>query len=200
MYELLFFLLGLAFGSFGSVLVVRLPAGRHICGRSGCPRCEKVLSPFEIIPLLSFLAQRGKCRGCGSFIGWLYPLLELATGALFIAAWLHHQTVISAVLLGLVLWLLLLIAVMDFRTQCISDVVNFPLLILSIAYGFSLGRYDIGGMLLGGGFFGGLWLVSHGKWIGSGGVILPLGIGALLGGFGMMLACLFITYILGALF
>lgn len=74
--------LGLAVGSFLSVLRYRLPLGKDpLRGRSCCPTCGHKLGATELIPVLSFLVQRGRCRLCGIQIPVIYPLLELATGA-----------------------------------------------------------------------------------------------------------------------
>ena len=66
-------------GSFLGVLVRRLPAGRPIAAaRSCCEACGRSLSPLELIPLVSFAVQRGRCRSCGAPIAWAHPAIELA--------------------------------------------------------------------------------------------------------------------------
>jgi leader peptidase (prepilin peptidase) / N-methyltransferase len=97
-------LAGLILGSFTSMLSYRLPRGLStIWPRSHCPACKAQLQPCDLIPLLSFAAQRGNCRFCGAFIGWRYPVIEaslaLAAGAAF-------------ALFGLTLWLLIALALM----------------------------------------------------------------------------------------
>lgn len=80
-------LFGLVFGSFASVLTVRIPEGKSIVfPDSACPRCGRWLPPWENIPLLSYLVLRGRCRGCGERIGLFYPLMELGTAVLYVAA------------------------------------------------------------------------------------------------------------------
>lgn len=77
------FCLGLVVGSFLSVLRHRVPAGQDpLRGRSRCPSCRQTLGVAELVPVLSYLAQRGRCRHCQVVIPPIYPLLELATGAL----------------------------------------------------------------------------------------------------------------------
>ncbi len=87
----LLFLIGLAIGSFLNVLVFRyFPEESLFCnikkcnGRSKCLTCDKTLSWYELIPIVSFFAQLGRCRGCKSKISWQYPLVELACGLAFL--------------------------------------------------------------------------------------------------------------------
>ena len=82
-------LLGLAFGSFLNVCLSRWPQGESIVSpRSHCRNCGHTLSWWENLPLVSWLAQRGRCRSCRSWIGWRYPLVEGAVGVLWaVAVW-----------------------------------------------------------------------------------------------------------------
>ena len=78
------FILGLFIGSFLNVVIFRLHSGESIVfGRSHCPVCKKELSWYELIPLVSFLMQGGKCRNCKTRLSLQYPIVELATGLLF---------------------------------------------------------------------------------------------------------------------
>jgi leader peptidase (prepilin peptidase)/N-methyltransferase len=80
------FLVGLLFGSFLNVVIARVPHGQSIVRpRSRCPKCGRQLTWYENIPLVSWLIQRGKCRGCGNPISIRYPAVELLTGLLFLA-------------------------------------------------------------------------------------------------------------------
>ncbi len=80
-----FFIFGLIVGSFLNSVIYRLEKKESIIKlRSYCPHCKKTLSWFELIPLVSFLLQKGKCRHCKKPISWQYPLVELATGILFV--------------------------------------------------------------------------------------------------------------------
>jgi leader peptidase (prepilin peptidase)/N-methyltransferase len=82
-------LLGVAFGSFLNVCLSRWPAGKSVVRpRSHCRHCSHTLAWWENIPLVSWLALRGRCRNCRAWIGWRYPLVELAVGVLWaISAW-----------------------------------------------------------------------------------------------------------------
>jgi leader peptidase (prepilin peptidase)/N-methyltransferase len=80
-------LLGLAFGSFLNVCLSRWPEGESIVTpRSHCRTCGRVLAWWENVPLLSWVALRGRCRGCGAWIGWRYVFVEAAVGGLWAAA------------------------------------------------------------------------------------------------------------------
>lgn len=79
-------LLGLAFGSFLNVCLTRWPAGESIVKPgSHCRNCSQTLAWWENVPLASWLVLRGRCRTCGTWIGWRYPAVELASGALWAA-------------------------------------------------------------------------------------------------------------------
>src|SRR5688500_2073142 len=75
--------LGLALGSFFTVLVHRWPAGQSlVTPRSHCTTCDRTLGPRDLVPVLSWLLARGRCRGCGEKVSWTYPAIELATAGL----------------------------------------------------------------------------------------------------------------------
>jgi leader peptidase (prepilin peptidase)/N-methyltransferase len=77
-------LLGLAFGSFLNVCLSRWPAGESVVKpRSHCRQCGRTLAWWENVPLVSWLALRGRCRGCKSWIGWRYPLVEFSVAVLW---------------------------------------------------------------------------------------------------------------------
>jgi leader peptidase (prepilin peptidase)/N-methyltransferase len=120
-------------GSFLSVLVVRLPLGEGVVlGRSHCRSCDKTLGPAELIPLVSWAIQGGKCSACGASVSALYPSMEVATTA--VAFWaimtVPPELAIISVLLG---WSLLTLAVMDARSFFLSDVLTLPLILVGLA-------------------------------------------------------------------
>src|SRR5712691_7269722 len=83
-------LFGLVAGSFLNVVVARLPAGQSLWGpRSACPLCGAAIAWHDNIPVLSFLALRARCRACAAPIAWRYPIVELTTAVLFLAAYLR---------------------------------------------------------------------------------------------------------------
>lgn len=143
-------LLGLAFGSFLNVCVSRWPVGESIVRpRSHCRRCGHALPWWENLPLASWLALRGRCARCHAWIGWRYPLVELAVGALWtLPAWrfltesLDPSLPVALVCFHLVkligtlflLWLLAALAVLDAENLWLPD----RLTLSGAAIGFAL--------------------------------------------------------------
>ncbi len=83
-----FFIFGLCFGSFFNVCSMRIPKGESINKpRSHCENCAHVLKWYELIPLVSFIMQKGKCRNCHAKLSYFYPFSELATGLLFMVSY-----------------------------------------------------------------------------------------------------------------
>lgn len=194
----LYALVGFSFGSFGSVLVTRLANNESIGGRSRCRACGATLRARDLIPVVSYIWLRGRCAHCKARIGLLYPLLEVASASLFVLALHIVPFLIPSVLLGLALWLLLLIATVDMELHAIPDLFTLALVVCGLALNVYFQINPIPAIALGAGFFGVLWLVSKGQWIGSGDVFLGGAIGALLGDWRLMAACLFLTYVIGA--
>src|SRR5258708_37734623 len=94
MFVFLLFIFGTVVGSFLGVVIDRLPRGKTIVkGRSHCDHCKHTLSALDLIPLVSFLVLRGKCRYCHSSIGWNTFFIECITGLLFVITFLFAQSV-----------------------------------------------------------------------------------------------------------
>ena len=88
-YGVVIFIFGLILGSFYTVVGERLPEGKSIVTPpSHCPNCNHKLTPFELIPIISFFLQGGKCTSCKKKISWFYPIFESACGLLFLLAYL----------------------------------------------------------------------------------------------------------------
>lgn len=103
------FVLGLVFGSFFNVVGLRLAEGHSILfPPSHCPSCGHRLKFYELVPVLSYICLRGKCRSCGWKISWLYPFVEAFTGALFLSIFIVSPT-FSEIISGFLLVSLLMI-------------------------------------------------------------------------------------------
>lgn len=190
---------GLCMGSFVNALIWRVHEQSKtkkaspkqlsvIHGRSMCPHCRHELSAADLIPVLSWLKLRGRCRYCGKPISPQYPLVELATAALFVASYIWWpvafsgaQTAIFVLWLGLLTGFMALI-VYDWRWMLLPDRIMSPVAVLAAVTAviavLSADRPLIallntaGAVIIGGGVFYGLYQYSKGKWIGGGDVKL----------------------------
>lgn len=119
-------------GSFLGTLVLRLPEGAPVLlARSACPACGHALAAREMVPILSWLVQRGHCRHCGAAIPAFYPAMELA--ALGIALWAATEAMGAALLASCLLgWALLALAVTDRREFLLPDALTLPLLLAGL--------------------------------------------------------------------
>lgn len=196
---LFIFCAGIILGSFGNVLIYRIPHSSSILGRSRCPHCKTLIKAYDLIPLLSFLLLQGKCRTCGKRISSQYPLVELSSGVLFVLAWAVGTPLPLLFLLFFALWLLLLIGVIDFQTQMIPDILSVVLLVIGAWISFSQGILEWQAPLIAFAFFAVQWVISRGRWVGSGDLLLALAIGSLLGTWEYVVAWIFLAYILGGI-
>jgi leader peptidase (prepilin peptidase)/N-methyltransferase len=127
----LFFALGLIFGSFLTVVIGRLPRGESIVRpRSRCPACGVEIRSRDNIPVVSWVLLRGRCRACGERISVEYPLVELATAALFAAAAVLVDPIYAASLAAPFLGIMLAIAVIDARHRVVPNRIVYPSLAL----------------------------------------------------------------------
>ena len=102
--------------------------------RSACPHCGHQISALENIPLLSYLALRGKCRKCGSAISMRYPVVEAVSGILSAYAAWHFGFGLAAVAAIIFIWALIALTFIDFDTQLLPDDITLPLLWLGIIF------------------------------------------------------------------
>ena len=195
-------ILGLAAGSFLNVVIYRLPRQKgFLKGRSFCPHCRHTLGPLDLIPVLSFIFLKGRCRYCGKPIDWQYPLVELATALIFVALYLKFALAADFFVYLLYSLILLVIFVIDLRYYLILDKISVTAIILAFFLGLFVIKIALWQMLLagiiGGGFFLLQFLVSRGKWIGGGDIRLGILMGFMLGAEKLLLALL-VSYLVGA--
>lgn len=116
------FTVGASVGSFLNVVILRLPRGQSLANPpSHCPACGKTLSFFEMIPVLSYVVLRGKCRHCGCKISPMYPLVEGFTGLVFLYLGYRYGLTLTFLRQAVLLSLLLAITVIDIREMLIPD-------------------------------------------------------------------------------
>jgi prepilin signal peptidase PulO-like enzyme (type II secretory pathway) len=234
-------LLGIVFGSFVNALVWRLHEQEDLLytksgdrrkglsksdksrlrelsvlkGRSMCVDCGHTLSAKDLIPLLSWLSVRGKCRYCSHKISWQYPIVELFTGLMFglsVAFWPHEfGGVIWTALFAL--WLLIIVmfvalSVYDLRWMLLPNklvfVLQFTSLTFSLLLAFQL-KYSgealltpVWGVIFLAGLFWAMYVASKQQWIGGGDVKLAVALGLIVGGPAKALAVLFLASLLGS--
>lgn len=151
------FFLGLIWGSFYNVLIVRLPLDESIRGRSRCPRCKAMIPWYLNVPVLSYLWLRGRCRQCKESISWEYPLIELLTGIVFAWIWVHDGWSLAFPFHALFHSLLLVISVIDLHHRIIPDELSLTGIVAGIVASLVLPDVSwwqsILGCLAGGGVF-----------------------------------------------
>lgn len=184
--------LGAVAGSFFSALLHRLPRGQDVVfRRSYCPSCKKTLGVRELIPLLSFLWQRGRCRSCKVRIPLRYPFLELFGSVVFMifafscadaaSCFYGYPLPVGWFFIGL----LLFIGIFDYFFLLIPDLALSLGIIAALGARLWFFSGDVAGVLLGAVIGGGLfWLlvrISRERWMGMGDAKLGAIIGVLLG-------------------
>ena len=219
---------GLAIGSFLNAYIYRLHAEQSVMkGRSFCPWCKKTLRAKDLLPIVSFVLLKAKCRFCKMKISWQYPLVEAGTAFLFVLGYLHFignpfsDTLVLADVAAFVSYLcaatiFLVIFVYDLKYYLILDKVTVPAFfvllffaILSIVLQKGAFSGWVSGValplllylaagLIGGGFFALQFLISRGKWVGGGDIRLGVLMGMALGLKQVFLA-LFLAYVGGSL-
>jgi len=217
-------IVGALIGSFLNVVIYRYNTGLSIArGRSQCFVCGKKLEWYELIPLVSFILQNGRCRVCHTKISWQYPVVEFVTAILFFAVAyrqvslyqifsLYPNGLLFSTLLSvyyfIIISLLVVIAVYDMRHKIIPNALVYSFILLAVSklllftYLFAwpigtLALLNLTAPLLLAFPFAFLWFVSRGMWIGFGDAKLALGIGALLG-FAHGLSAIMIAFWIGA--
>lgn len=216
---------GLCLGSFVNALVWRVHEQSKknnakldlsiANGRSMCPNCHNKLQIKDLIPVLSWLSLRGKCRYCRKPISAQYPLVELATALLFAGSYIWWPVDFDAIQYILfVIWLLLLVGFMaltvyDLRWYLLPNRIMAPVAWLAGLFaGISTIAADrpltalintVLAVLIGGGIFYLLYQLSGGKWIGGGDVKLGWLLGMIAGTPARALLFIFIASIAGTL-
>lgn len=200
-------LLGLCLGSFINALVWRIHEQFSdlktknqdlsiLSGRSMCPNCQHVLSPKDLIPVVSWLFLKGKCRYCTQSISLQYPAVELVSALLFLGSYLAWPYGFHGLgLIQFIIWLIIVVGlvalfVYDLKWMILPDKITYPLIVLAIAsaviQAFTADNLTwflinlVLSLVISSGFFYVLFQASKGKWIGGGDVKFGLIFGFLL--------------------
>lgn len=159
-------LIGLSIGSFLNVVILRLPdtiTGNDINlnnpKRSFCPICKHTLGVFELIPVFSFLFQKGKCKHCYVAINWQYPIVESVSALISGAIVAILGVTIEAGFYLLLSYFLLPLLIIDAKRQLLPDALTLPLIWMGFIYQINSGNLQDGvvGAMLG---YVALWLIS----------------------------------------
>lgn len=202
-------ILGLVFGSFGTVAAWRIPRRESIVtGRSHCPACGATITWIENVPVLSWVFLRGRCRHCGNPISARYPLIELTTGVLFALAAAKFEWSVETFVYAAFFWVLVVLTVIDLDTKLLPNRVVYPAFVVGwaglVAAAIVDGTTDrlldaaIGAGIFGGTFF--LIALVAPRGMGFGDVKLGFVLGTFLGYLrvGLVPLGMFLAFLIGA--
>ena len=162
MLPLLLALFGLIVGSFIAAVSVRLPRDEgFVSGRSRCMSCERPLKAWHLVPVVSWLALRGRCGHCGARIAWRYPVIETAAALIGVWAALHGSSWLLVGATAVLGWQLLLIAIIDGENFWLPDGLTLPLIATGLAASWLIGLEPLINAAIGAGAgFATLWLIG----------------------------------------
>jgi leader peptidase (prepilin peptidase) / N-methyltransferase len=200
--QIIIFILGLSIGSFLNVCIYRIPEKKSIAfPASHCPNCKHSLNAIDLIPILGYLINRGKCKYCGSKISLQYPMVELFTAIIFLL--LFNKFFISMEFLkyAVLASVLIVITVVDLERQEIPD----EMIIFGLIAGLLFNIYNIKadmvtgiiGFILGGGVFLIIAMASNGAM--GGGDIKLMAVLGLFFGWKLIILITIIAFVLGAI-
>lgn len=200
-------LYGLLIGSFLNVCIYRIPREESIAFPSShCPNCGTKLKAYDLVPILSYIVQRGKCRYCGEKISPQYPIVELLNSLVYILIYYKFGFSLNFLFYGIIFSILIIIGFIDLKEMIIPDILVILILITTIIYKlltFILySKYpdllnSIGGLVLSSLLFILIIVLSKGG-MGGGDVTLIGSLGFILGIKNIFLT-IFLSFILGAI-
>ncbi|OGE12198.1 hypothetical protein A3G14_01370 [Candidatus Curtissbacteria bacterium RIFCSPLOWO2_12_FULL_38_9] len=202
------FILGSAVGSFLNVVIDRTTRGESIAGRSYCDHCRATLSTLDLIPIISFVSLGAKCRYCKRPLSWQYPAVEAVTAILFTLAFFNlsssgNLSLITVLYFFILASVAVVVAVVDLKFYLIPTTFVYGASLLALAYNFFnldsqvfiehvMAAFGISlAFLL-------IVLVTRGKGMGQGDIVLAFLIGMVLG-FEGTFAAIFLAFLTGAI-
>ena len=182
---IIIFLYGIVIGSFINVCIYRIPLKEDIVKeRSHCMSCGHVLQWYELIPIVSYLVQKGKCRNCGTKLSVQYPLIEGTNGVLYVLIAVINGFNVDSLLYCLLISALITLSVIDWRTYEIPIGINIFILalgLISIAIHYNDWLNHVIGFLAVSVFIYIIILATKGRGMGGGDMKLMAAAGLLLG-------------------
>ena len=202
------FILGSAVGSFLNVVIDRTTRGETIGGRSYCDHCRATLSSLDLIPIISFITLGAKCRYCKKPLSWQYPAVETVTAILFTLAFFNLVSSGSLTLVTLLYFFVLIstavvVAVVDLKFYLIPTTFVYGASLIALVYNYFyldspifiehvLAAFAVALLFLL------IVLITRGKGMGQGDIVLVFLIGMVLG-YGGTFAAMFLAFLLGAI-
>lgn len=167
---------GCIVGSFLNVVILRMHTGKGLGGRSQCFSCNKTLAWYELIPVVSFVIQRGKCASCRSSISWQYPLVEIITGLLFFGAFLSmgYRTALLPWLIMISLGVIISVYDIHHKVISLNHLIAFAIVGVFLGSVYPLGVSIAIPFII-------VYYFSQGRWIGFGDIQIMVIIGLLFG-------------------
>lgn len=201
------FLLGIIIGSFLNVCIYRIPREESIVfPGSYCPRCSTPLKWYHLVPILSFLFQRAKCKYCGEKISPRYPAVEFLNGVIFLLLYLKFGFNINFIFYAFLFSILTIIIFIDIDHQIIPNALvlfiligkNICIFIQYFLYNISLNLVDnISGLVVSGIIFSIIFIISKGG-MGGGDVKLIAVLGFVLG-IPKIILNIFLAFLIGGI-
>lgn len=183
----LLFLIGAAIGSFLNVAIIRYP-NTSLTGRSRCAACRRQLRWWELIPIASFIALRGRCKTCSASLSLQYPVVEAGMGLAAVAAATpvphNTETMLISTLVLTIIGALMMLFFIDLKLFVLPDALILTVMVAAALLHLLKGRTlteAVGGAVVGAGTLLFIWMASGGRGIGLGDVKLMIPLGALLG-------------------
>ncbi|MGJ7044583.1 prepilin peptidase [Thermoanaerobacterium thermosulfurigenes] len=198
---ILVFVFGTIIGSFLNVVIYRFPRNESIVyPPSHCTNCESELKPYDLVPIVSYIFLRGRCRYCGNRISIRYPIVELLTGLIYLILFIYFGISIKSLSYAFLESLLIVITFMDMEHKIIPNKVILIGLIAGVAFRLIMINYGVWdyivGFLVGGGVLLFISLLSGGG-MGGGDIKLMAMIGLFIG-WKLTISTLFLAVVLGA--
>lgn len=207
LYLVLFFILGSAFGSFLNVVIDRVSSGGTILGRSRCDHCKATLSSVDLVPIVSFVMLGARCRYCKKPLSWQYPAVEGITAILFTLVFWVLVLGGPFNILTLLFWLLIVcvmvvVGAIDIKFSLIPTSFVYALSLLALFYAYFIYPSPVfvdhviaafGAAV----FFLLIVLVTFGRGMGQGDIVLAFLMGMVLG-IKLTVLALFLAFLIGA--